>query len=90
MSKLEKQIEKLLTVGEVKFYRVVEGGYGVSVHFYDDSYILSVPSDTLSSSVEEMLEEWHIQAALKSPKHLIKAYKEYIEELLNSEESSND
>lgn len=67
-SRIEKGLEKLLTVGDVGVYRTIDGDYGVSLDFYDDSYYLAHPASTLTLAVRDMLNEWRVKAALKQPR----------------------
>lgn len=84
MGKLEKKLQALLEIGDVSFYKVIDGGYGVSLDFYDKSYCLSHPADTIKQAVIEMHDnEWRVQAALKNPAWNQIAYKKYVDQLEN-------
>lgn len=68
MGKIEKQLQKLLIVGDVGLYTTEDGGWGVSLDFYDGSYYLAHPADSIKKAVNEMLnEEWRVAAALAKP-----------------------
>lgn len=85
---LSDKLSALLTVGEVGLYRTIDDGYGVSVEFYDGSYYLATPADTIEDAVTKMHdEEWRITSALKYPDHLKKAYESYQDKL---EEEMNE
>jgi hypothetical protein len=67
MSKLEKQLKALLKVGDVELYKTMDGGYGCGIDFYDNSYRLSHPADTLKDAVNEMSNEWRVKYQLAKP-----------------------
>jgi len=81
----QHKIQKLLEVGEVGFYRTFDGGYGVSLDFYDHSYYLAHPAPTVEQAIDEMLDEWRVKSALSYPKHLKQAYKQHSKELQERE-----
>lgn len=75
------KLKKLLEVGDVGIYRTMDGGFGVSLDFYDQSYYLAHPADTVEEAVNEMYDEWRVKSALKYPEYNKKAYKDRLDEV---------